>query len=149
MTQTFTVQQDHTVTQQDIADWVTTAFEGGSNYWIDQVEVVQRDSQGQWQPLSGDAISALQIDGVGPYANPEFWVNDSRGYRITYDEEAIKKVLTASSLVKAFGYQPKIFKGQCKNWFRKVCDQMLSENYDAGDADIMVQVAILNEVVYG
>lgn len=146
------VTTEKAVNQQDIADWVITAFEGGITYWCDKAEAVKRDESGQWVRVLGDDYNQwLTEDSCSPYANPEFWFNDSRGYRLydPYDEKWVEKVLTASALIKAFKYQPPKNKHMSPNWFRKVCDRMLSEDYDAGDADTLVQVAVFNELVYG
>lgn len=137
------------VTDQQIADWVVTAFEGGISYWCEAATCVQRDQHGDWEELTGAGYDAYVVDRVGPYANPEFWDNDKRGYRITTDEGTQKKVLTLSAIMKALNYQPKQVKGQSNNWYRKVTTRLLGENYDADDADILVQVAIFNEVIYG
>lgn len=148
---TFTVRTNHELTQSDIADIVITAFEGGINYWSGGCKPVKRDEKGQWVDISDREYEALKIDGCGAYANPEFWVNDSRGYMMwdAGEEAWIPKVLTASAIVKAFNYQPPKNKYATPNWFRKVCDRVFREQYDASDADVLVQVAVFNELVYG
>ena len=140
-----------TVTDQDIADWVITAFEGGITYWCEDVRPMQRDAHGDWQELTGEGYTQFQIEGVGGYANPEFWDNDSRGYQLydMHEEKWVTKVLTLSSLLKALNWQPPKNKHASPNWFRKVVDSMVTENYDAGDADCLVQVAVLGDLVYG
>lgn len=152
----FSVKSEATVTDQLIADIVITAFEGGSVYWCEGAQAVERDENGDWYEMIGEQYTQYQIDGVGAYANPEFWENDKRGYRLTTDEgEEIKKVLTLASLLKALRWQqPKPTPaekrlGSSSNWFRKLVDRVVAEDYDAGDADTLVQVAVFNEVVYG
>jgi len=147
----FNVATEVTVTDELIAEWVITAFEGGMTYWADEVECVERDANGDWQGLPTERYESFKLDGCGPYTNPEFWENDSRGYRIydLYEEAWIPKVLTLASLLKALKHQPKQVKGQSNNWFKKVVRSLCNEQYDAGDADILVQVAVFNEVVYG
>jgi hypothetical protein len=54
-----------------------------------------------------------------------------------------------SAIKKALHYQPPKRKGESNNWYRKVVDRLLSEDYDAGDADALVQVAVFGELVYG
>ena len=147
----FAIRAEQTVTDQLVADWVITAFEGGSSYWCDLAECVERDDKGQWVEITGDRYKSFQIDGIGPYANPEFWENDKRGYRLhdEYDEKWIQKVLTLSGLLKALQYQPPKHKFATPNWYRKVVSSLITENYDAGDADTLVQVAVFGELVYG
>ena len=147
----FTVQRGEAVSDKLIADWAITALEGGIGYWCDSAECVERDDHGNWQPLIHEGYSAFVVDGVGPYANPEFWDNDKRGYRLhdEYEESSIDKVLTLSAMLKALQHQPPSRKGVSDNWMRKVVDRLLSEQYDAEDADTLVQIAVFKEVVYG
>lgn len=147
----FTIQKDKVVTQKDIAYWVITAFEGGITYWCDGAEAMERDENGQWQKLTGDRYVANQIDGCGPYANPEFWENGLRGYRLydPYEQKWCDHVLTMAAIRKALNYQPPKRKGISTNWFRKVVERLVEEDYDAGDADTIVQIAVFGEVVYG
>jgi hypothetical protein len=147
----YAIQAERRVTDGDIADIVITAMEGGSVYWCDKAEAVARDEHGDWQPIEGDQYDSFVVDGVGPYANPEFWDNDKRGYKMhdEYDEAWIPKVLTLSALLKATQYQPPHNKHQSDNWFRKVVDSVITGDFDAGDADTLVQVAVFGEVVYG
>lgn len=152
----FTVQTEAIVTDQNVADWVTTAFEGGMTYWCPNAEAVVRNDYGQWVPMSAGAMREIEAaapedsSGYPLYALPHFWDNDKVGYRLTTDEdEVVKKVLTLASVLKAFSYQPKQTKGLSDNWFRKVCARLISEDYDADDADALVQIAVFNELVYG
>ncbi len=147
----FKVQTETSITDQDIADIVITAFEGGITYWCSDVIPVERDEHGDWQALEGEYYTQYVVDGVGAYANPEFWDNDKRGYQL-HDfeaEEDVKKVLTLSAIMKAMHYQPKQQQGISDNWFKKVVSDIVTENYDAGDADCIVQVAVFGELVYG
>ena len=146
----YKIKSEQTINDQVIADIVITAFEGGITYWCNNVVPMERDDHGDWYEMIGEQYTQYQRDGVGAYATPEFWHNDSRGYRLIDDEEGeIKKVLTASAIVKALHYQPPKVNGQSNNWYRKVVDLILAEEYDAGDADVVVQIAVLGELVYG
>ncbi len=147
----FNVATEVTVTDELIAEWVITAFEGGTSYWASEAECVERDEHGKWQGIPTERYQSFMKDGCGPYTNPEFWENDSRGYALydQYEEAWIPKVLTLAALLKALKHQPKQVKGQSNNWFRKVVRRLVSEDYDAEDADILVQIAVFNEVVYG
>lgn len=148
---TVSLQDEHVITDQLIADWVVTAFEGGITYWCHNVECVERDKNGLWQEIEGERYDALMIDGCGPYVNPDFWSYDQRGYRLydPYEEAWVPKVLTMSALLKALKYQPPKSEHQSPNWFRKTVRSLIDEDYDAGDADTLVQVAVFGELVYG
>lgn len=145
----YAVKTEQSLSNEDIANIVITAFEGGSNYWIENTQCVYRNQKGEWTPVVEDQYAGFCVDGVGPYANEEFWHNDSFGYRVWTEEGRIEKVLTASGIVKALHYQPPQRKGQSNNWMRKVVDRILNEEYDANDADVVVQIATLGEEVYG
>lgn len=154
MSREFTISHtsERTYTDRDIAFWVITAFEGGSTYWCDRAEAVIRDAEtGAFRPLTKDEYGMYAKGGVAPYANPEFWDNGKRGYRMwdEYEENWADHVLSMASIKKALHYQPPKRKAVSNNWFRKVVDRLLSEDYDAGDADTLVQVAVFGEVVYG
>lgn len=160
-TRTFTLKHtsDREYTDKDLAYWIITAFEGGIDYWCDRVEPVERDDAGKWQPVTGDRYKHFQDHDTElgftcpPYANPLFWENGKRGYRLydPYEQRWCDHVLTMSSMQKALQYQPPKRRGIgiSPNWYRKVVDRLLSEDYDAGDADTVVQVAVFGEVVYG
>jgi hypothetical protein len=150
----YKIKSEKTINDSLIADIVITAIESGHDgigYWCGHAEAVERDQKGDWKALVGPAYGEYVVDGIGPYANEEFWHNDSRGYRLTDSEEGavIQKVLTASAIVKALHYQPPQVKGQSNNWYRKTVDRILDEQYDANDVDAVVQIAVLGEVVYG
>jgi len=149
---TLTATSDREYTDMDVAYWVITAFEGGSSYWCNKAEAVKRDQDGKWVRILGDDYDQwLCEDGVSPYANPLFWENGARGYRMwdEYEEKWCDHVLTLSSIQKALKYQPPKHQGQSRNWFRKTVDSLITEDYDAGDADTLVQVAVFGELVYG
>ena len=138
------------LSKRDIADLATGAIEGGISYWCSELQYIQRDENGEWQPMT-----QAQLDQYTEprYDDPEFWEGDKRGVMLTsmYDEDAgiMKRPLTASSLRGAFKYQPKHNKWQSDNWFPKLCKLLHKPgDYDAGDADTIVQIAVMGEVVY-
>jgi len=147
----YTIKTETTVTDQLIADAVSTAFEGGITHWCGEAVAVERDNHGEWQIATTALFNSLIGENSGPlYSIPEFWDNDKRGYRLTNDQgDEIKKVLTLSAIRNALQYQPPNQKGISNNWFRKIVDRTVSEDYDADDADILVQIAVFNELVYG
>jgi hypothetical protein len=147
----YSVQREGTITDKDIANIVITAFEGGISYWCNQAHAIERDDQGKFRNVTGDRYDEFMIDGCGPYANPEFWDNAKRGYKLfdEYEEQFCDHELTLSSLLKALQYQPPKRRGESNNWFRKLVNRIVDEEYDAADADVLVQIAVFGEVVYG
>jgi len=139
-----------TLSKRDMADLAVTALEGGIGYWAGEIEYVERDSNGDWQTMSDERRQSF---GNPAYDAEEFWHNDSRGIQIStqYDEDqdVIKRPLTLSSIRKAFKYQPPQRRGGSKNWFPKLCKTLLNPGeYDCSDADTIVQIAVMDEVVY-
>jgi len=139
------------MSKRDMADLAVTAIEGGIGYWCDKIEYVQRDAHGEWQPMTEETLSAFDEP---RYDDENFWEGDIRGVLLStqYPEDAdvIKRPLTASSIRKAFKYQPKHNKYSSKNWFPKLCKLLHKPgDYDCGDADTIVQIAVMDEVVYG
>lgn len=139
------------LTQQDMAELAVTAIEGGIDYWCDRIEYVERDDRGEWVPMSDERRTSI---GNPAYAEAELWDGDRMGVMLytqyPEDQSEILRPLTASSIRKAFKYQPPKNRHQSKNWFPKLC-RLLHEpgQYDAGDADLIVQIAVMDSVVYG
>jgi len=147
----FTVKSDTVISDELIADWAVTAFEGGITYWCDRAEAVERDKNGQWVNMNHQRLQEFEHDGYPVYAAPEFWENDCRGYKLydPYEQRFCDKVLTLAGMLKALKHQPPHRKGISDNWFRKVVARLIGEDYDSEDADTLVQIAVFNEVVYG
>ena len=140
----FKVKTEATITSADIANMVITAFEGGISYWCGEVELIEFTMCNGWQPVSTKRYDELMIDGCGPYANPELWEVDEHniGYRFTDDEgETIATILSVATILKALNHP-------LPN-YEECIRRLLTEEYDAADADVLVQSAIFNEVVYG
>lgn len=141
----YEIQTKVEITSQDIAYIVVTAFEGGISYWCDGAELVEQLADGGWDPVSKERYESLMIDGCGPYANPEFWELDNIGYRLhdEYEEGTAPLILTRAALIKALEHP-------INDNYSSCIRRLLSEDYDAGDADIIVQMAVYDgEVVYG
>jgi len=153
----FKLKSETTVTDRMIADIVVTAFEGGISYWCSNAVPVERDDKGDWQIISAARFEVLAAGHAPMYDNPDFWENDKRGYMLhdEYEEKPIEKVLTLAGILTALQWQqpkptPKEKQyGINPNWFRAVVDRIKDEEYDAADADAVVQIAVFNEVVYG
>jgi len=119
---------------QDIADLVTTCFEGGSSYWIDTFNMTP--------DLRAGVRAALGKDFTNSYCHG--WLYEQPGWKIhiTIDEEDDNAFdLNADAVLK--GTQ------LLQEKYPKVWAEIISEDYDAGDADLWLQLCILGEVVYG
>ena len=118
------IEKEITVTQEDIDDIMCSALEGGITYWCNRAEVV-----GKY---------------IGEYASEQI----SRGGTLKlYDaEEDEVYELTLEKLLK--GIQMAIYENCYAEyeWFN--CEGIDPCQIDAAVADVIVQFALFNEVVY-
>jgi len=108
------------MTDLEVSDIATAAFEGGSNYWIEEVTV--RDGNFHGAIYASGALGAGAVlmirtsDGIAPYA------------------------LTRGLLIDGVRH------AACH---RKISIKAFLENYDASDADLALQYALFGRIVYG
>lgn len=113
------------VTAQDIDDIMATALEGGINYWCNSVEV-----EGEY---------------LGEYASDQI---SRGGALILYDDEEDKEYkLTLPMLMD--GISMAIQKGYTYHGWLQPDGKLDLCNFDAIDADVVVQFAIFREIIYG
>lgn len=133
------------LSDQDIANIVITAFEGGSNYWMEGARPALLTASG-WHEMSNSLRKYWRTEnGCGPYANPEFWESDLRGYLIALEDCYAHYPLTASRI----SAQLQDMASDENPWVNDVAARLLNEEYDADDADYLIQMAVHGEVVYG
>lgn len=132
--------------KRDLADIVVTAFEGGISYWAESVNTVELNDSGEYENMPEWEHKSYQIDGVGPYDNVEFWKGKARGYEIeVYEEDDPVGVLTIAGLRAAFDNEY-----YADEAGKKIAKRLNNPgDYDADDADVLVQIAVFGEVVYG
>lgn len=125
MEYTIRVEREIKVTQQDIDDIITTALEGGITYWCCKAEVV------------GDYL--------GEYASEQI---SHEGTLRLYDSEEDKVYeLTLAKFMSGVG---KAIKGNYFSdygWYDG--NSIDTCNVDANVADVIIQLALFGEVVYG
>lgn len=112
-----------TLSSQALADLVVTAFEGGSNHWLERVT----DAHGNPLP-SPEAYSvadAYKYDFC-------FMITEEDGEPRAFNNAGVE---TACRLM---------MEGYTRAWAR-----VLIEQYDADDADLFLQLALFGDVVYG
>lgn len=117
-------------TNEDINDIMATALEGGITYWCGRVEVKDKDLKGQ--EYASDVIS-------------------HDGTLLIYDSEDEDEVweLTREKFINGL----KKFLQLCDKEYFKSIDYSIREldisMIDAEDADIIIQYALFNEIVFG
>jgi len=110
------------VEKQHIRDLLITALEGGSNYWINEVKVLE--------PEKFDESNQAQIIAAG-------------GMIVIVDEDDEPHVLTRDLFLSGI----KQYLSSCADSYRDMDDFV--DSHDAGIADSVLQFAIFNEVIFG
>ena len=105
------------ISDDQIDSWAVTAFEGGINYWCDELKVKNNDYKGC--KYASEALS--------------------KGATIIIEG----KEITKHDILKALSKLPTME-------YNKVYNRLLNEGqYDACDADVLFQVALYDDVIYG
>jgi len=124
-----TIEQE--IKPEEINDLIVTALEGGINYWCRKA-IKKVDPDGNWF-------------GVAPENQDKIvYASDLIGYggvlTICDAESSDKWELTLENMLKGIQMH-------CTN--KKVSVAELMDDYDADDADAVVQYALFNEIVFG
>ena len=111
-------------------DILTTAFEGGNTYWLDSVTIKTKPDTPHKNLFNSDIISmggALVLTSI----------DNDRG------------VLTKKRLLNAIEWYINKYQSK-KHWYSESNTGLdVLEDYDAQDADTILQYALFGEVVYG
>ena len=124
-------EKSHKFSAEDINDLVVTALEGGINFWCGKAEMKLNPDKTYFgiAPEDQDKVKyASDIISLG-------------GVLILHDAESDEKwELDLEKMLKGI-------KMQCEN--RNVAPSDLMDDYDAEDADCIVQYAVMDELVFG
>lgn len=142
------------LSKKDMSDLLVTAWEGGSNYWVDVAEY--KTPKGMtWDELEKLAWENLpqeekdfwkKPEGVPFYAMMAF-LPPSVKWKVKFvpnevvKEEGEKYYLTPENMREA---APKVAK-EYPHIFKRIKEGQ----FDAGDADVWLQMAIFGEVIFG
>jgi hypothetical protein len=119
------------ITKQDIIDLFVTALEGGSNYWyyIPKIPAGVRQIKTETGMATSEAIGEYILRGGN------IQINDAE------DEEEVLGTVDMTSLLEAIGL--------LKSDYTHAYENIIDEEYDADDADIFFQLAVMGEVTFG
>jgi len=124
-------QLNRTLTKEDIIDLFVTSLEGGSNYWYylkNIPESIKYDVKYNGTSLS-DALGEYVLSG----GEVHFYdIEDESEFLGSVD---MNSILDAINLIK---------KEHPEVW-----ERILTEEYDADDADVFLQLCVMGEVVFG
>lgn len=123
------VMVEHTFSEEFIEDILTTAVECNdmTASWCRQYDATGSADLAK-KLFNGESVMFM-------YDNPEYDEDESGS------TEVIQKALTMSMLREAFTLVGTKYPETLRNF--------AEENYDADDADVLLQLALLGEVVYG
>lgn len=114
---------------QMAADVLSTAVEGGTNYWA-AVSKIERDEAGEYLSVSYHEMN-----------------DDCDGYK--EDGVKVDLAMVKAAMRKIAFEDVKHVGAGMKARAKQLVFASDEADYDASDADIIVQVAVLGEVVYG
>jgi hypothetical protein len=119
------------ITKQDIIDLFVTALEGGSNYWyyIPKIPAGVRQIKTETGMATSEAIGEYILRGGN------IQINDAE------DEEEVLGTVDMTSLLEAIDL--------LKSDYTHAYENIIDEEYDADDADIFFQIAVMGEVTFG
>ncbi len=138
----FNFSVEHTLTEGDILDVLTTAIEGGIGYWacLDNACQDWKDARIQW---INEHKSEENPDPIPCYCDVAYQVmKNGKAVILIDEEEGVEQQLTFE----------KFLAGCAKycSWRGKDIHKMMEESeFDAEDADGIIQFALFGEWIYG
>lgn len=124
------------ITEEEISAVVVTAMEGGSNYWY---FVDTKESKGLPPKKNDGSISDCLTMRISKALAED--PNFSMPVRDIENREDVLGVLSQESMKKAFEIAAKEYPRAFQN--------IMTDNGDAEDADIIFQLAVMGELVFG
>lgn len=139
------------LSKKDMADLLVTAWEGGSNYWVEYADYVppkgmKRDELRRiaWENLPQEEKEFWKTSEGVPLYSMLPYLPPSVKWKIKFKpiENEPPKYLTPENMREA---SSKLIKKDYAHIFARIKD----ENYDAGDADAWLQMALFGDVIFG
>ena len=134
MTRAFCTSITHDITFEEISDLLITAFEGGSNYWIESIQYVdpptvdfhpdssypgEKHNRYAYVPLCDGGAMLIKGDGVSGW-----------------------KTLNKEAISRGLGLMEKL------EWAQRHLVNIVNDNADAETADVFLQLCLFGELVY-
>jgi hypothetical protein len=120
------------VTPQKVSDQFVTAFEGGSNYWLQTAKLWKADNKPTdtpWYACPAVFEKSFEIE-LG-YDDPDGYEGEGKGRKRITDVDVRRGLEVMARTC------PKLFA------------ELMADEGDADTADVFVQCALFGEVVYG
>ena len=141
MSTNFEVKVTHQITREQVGNLLSSAFEGGSNYWY-RIEEFHKPSVYQFNygaDLGKEAGYFKQIDYP---LNPDGYLVVS-DYHGADDGEVKKRTLSSHSIKRGLRLMSES-KDYAHHW-----RDLLAEDDDQTTADVFLQFCLFGDVVYG
>lgn len=125
------------LTDEKLRDVLTDAFEGGIDYWMDRYEYIEPTQPHE----DADRLRSDSVKDYPPYA----WlplVPWSSVMVYTDDDPHEPHYLNRAALQQGLDLLPSVAEGRHMR-------ALLKGNHDAETADVLVQLSLFGEVVYG
>lgn len=119
----YEVTTTHTFTAKDLSDLIITAIEGGSGYWCERIVIM--DADGESLSYQDETLFERPFD---LYADE---CEDGQTYVARHDLDN-----------SAFGRALELMPAHHRNNF-------INDNWDAETADVFLQCALFEEIIYG
>lgn len=113
------------ISQQELEDMLTTAFEGGSNYWCSSIRITKTNQEIPEQEFLSEDIASGRV--------MEISVHDNEGGK--------QYLVTREKLIQAF----QLMADQEPRHFQDFAE----ENSDAITGDVWFQLAVFGRTIYG
>ena len=131
-----------------LEDVFITALEGGSDYWLD----FSKNSLDRIYKSRGGSFAEKSLASILFYGNRAYVIDSVDGYSLCkLDLDLVRKryaKLEEISTNRGISL-PKGKGGGYEETIRGAFHAILQENYDANDADIVMQYLCLEDIVYG
>lgn len=119
-----------TIANQTIADTLVSAFEGGSNYWLGKVDPpFVAHSDYSTPEAYGENMVERTI-----YSDDDEDVGGDQGNHGKFNHENVQRGLKLMSELE---------------WAKRHFKDMTSENGDADTGDVLLQLIVFGELIYG
>lgn len=150
MSNDFTVSIEYRFTKYDIACWISTACEGGSGYWAYELHHKHSSNPEDVSGLDFSYESAaiccwgdgearfVEIDNINNINHKDDDDDDDWYGKRTYKKSDIL-ILNEKSIRMGIALASK--------WLPKTFSRLVSEDYDAGDADVFLQCCLFPKYV--
>ena len=130
-----------TVTEEDMWPWLSTAFEGGSNYWIGKV-TISNDTR-KLHSLFANEFSNTVTSWRWYHQVPFVLAGNSsyKGHELEIDSPDGKYYLTIHKIIEGLYRMSQ----ESPRHYQDLVDG----NYDAITADVFLQYALFDKVIFG